>query len=295
MIAKELIERCLPKAGNSLRVAISGSPGVGKSTIIESLGLYLIQQGRKPAILAIDPTSDISHGSILGDKTRMEQLSKKEEAFIRPSPTSGTLGGVTKNTIESIILCEAAGYDTILIETVGVGQSETNAQKLSDLFILLVAPGGGDELQGIKRGIVELADIIVVNKAEEERKTLSDATIKAYKNATHLATQKKSRWQVQVIPCSALNNSGIDKLWELVTLYEADTKSNGHFVACRKEQNIFWAENSMEQHFNSLLKSDKNLSLLFDDIITRVKDENLSPNKASSELLNQIIIKTKND
>jgi len=263
--------------------------------MIEALGLHVISRGGKPAILAIDPTSDISHGSILGDKTRMERLSKNESAFIRPSPTRGTLGGVAKNTIESIILCEAAGYDTIFIETVGVGQSETFAQKLTDLFILLVAPGGGDELQGIKRGIVELADIVVVNKAEEDRRSLSDATIKAYENAIHLAAPKSTGWTVRVMPCSALNNEGIDQLWKLVLSYKALLQKNNHLLEKRKSQREFWAKKSMENEFLSLLINDKKLKELYNLILYQVKEGKMSPIKAAAELLSKIMIEVKHD
>lgn len=293
--AKLLISKCLPLSGKSSRIAISGSPGVGKSTIIEALGLHVISQGRKPAILAIDPTSDISQGSILGDKTRMEQLSKNESAFIRPSPTSGTLGGVAKNTIESIILCESAGYDTILIETVGVGQSETFAQKLTDLFILLVAPGGGDELQGIKKGIVELADIIVVNKAEDDRKALSDATISAYENALHLAAPKASGWTVKVTPCSALHNQGIDHLWNLVLSHIEIMQKNNRLEEKRKNQRSFWAKNSMESEFASLLITNHKINRLYKAILDQVRSGEVSPDKAAQELLSNIMIEVKHD
>ena len=286
---------CLPLSGNSIRIAISGPPGVGKSTIIESLGSHLITQGKKLAILAIDPSSDITHGSILGDKTRMESLSKNEAAFIRPSPTSGTLGGVAKSTIESIILCEANGYDTIIIETVGVGQSETFAQKLADIFILLVAPGGGDELQGIKRGIVELADIIVVNKAEEERKALSDATLKAYENAIHFASAKESGWAVQVISCSALHNRGIDNLWNLILDHDKQLRNKDQLSVKRKEQHVFWAKNSMQQKFNSLLVSDKKIKTLYNDIISQIEQGHLSPDKAAQTLMSKLNIRIGND
>lgn len=292
-VAVELISRCLPHAGNSLRIAISGSPGVGKSTIIEALGLHIVELGHHPAILAVDPSSDVSHGSILGDKTRMERLSKNEKAFIRPSPTNGTLGGVTQKTFEAIILCEAAGYDTIFIETVGVGQSETFAQKLSDLFILLVAPGGGDELQGIKRGIVELADIIVVNKSEENRKTLSDASLKAYKNATHLAQAKESNWPINILPCSALNQVGIDKLWEQISDYQKLTQENGYHQKQRRQQNIFWAQNAIENGFHSLLISDQALKQIFDKVVSDVAAGMISPEKAAESFLSKLNIEVR--
>lgn len=292
-IADDLVSKCLPHAGKSMRIAISGSPGVGKSTIIESLGLHIVEKGYRPAILAIDPSSDISQGSILGDKTRMERLSKTEKAFIRPSPTSGTLGGVTQKTFEAIILCEAAGYDTIFIETVGVGQSETFAKKLSDLFILLVAPGGGDELQGIKRGIVELADIIVVNKSEENRKALSDASLKAYKNATHMAQVKDSNWPISILACSALNSIGIDKLWEQVLAYQVLTQKNGYQQHQRKQQKIYWAKNAMRNGFNSILNSNQAIKKVFDNVISDIANDQLSPEKAANSFLSKLKIGVK--
>lgn len=284
-----MVELCLPNAGNSLRIAISGSPGVGKSTIIEALGIHVIDQGYKPAILAVDPSSDISQGSILGDKTRMEKLSKNEEAFIRPSPTSGTLGGVTQKTFESIILCEAAGYDTIFVETVGVGQSETFAQKMTDIFLLLVAPGTGDELQGIKRGIVELADIIVINKAEEARKALSDASLKAYKNATHLATAKASGFPIKVLPCSALNNTGIVELWASITAFKEHVIANQFILEKRKNQNVMWAKNSMENAFIKLI-GQKEINGLFNDILQEVRSNKISPNQAADKFISKLNI-----
>lgn len=290
-IAASLVELCLPHAGAALRVAISGSPGVGKSTIIESLGLHIIEEGYAPAVLAIDPTSDISLGSILGDKTRMEKLSKNERAFIRPSPTSGTLGGVTQKTFEAIILCEAAGYDTIFIETVGVGQSETSAQKLSDVFLLLVAPGSGDELQGIKRGIVELADIIVINKAEPERKALSDASVKAYQNATHLAQAKPSGFPIKVLPCSALNNVGIVELWKTITDYQKHVKASNYLDKKRNDQNITWAKSSMENAFQNLM-SKADVDVLFNDVLNEVRKKQITPNQAAKIFISKLNLST---
>ena len=288
-LAQALISLCLPHSGDAFRIAISGSPGVGKSTIIEAIGLHIIDQGRKPAILAVDPTSNVSLGSILGDKTRMEKLSKNEQAFIRPSPTSGTLGGVTQKTFEAIILCEAAGYDTIFIETVGVGQSETFAQQLSDIFLLLVAPGTGDELQGIKRGIVELADIIIINKAEEERKALSDASVKAYRNATHLAQAKPSGFPIKVLPCSALNQIGIDNLWNEVESYQTHIKSNEYLTQKRKQQNLTWASSSMENAFKNLM-NQKEVSHLFNKVLDEVRNNEIDPNEASEKFISQLNI-----
>lgn len=292
-IANDLISRCLPLSGNSIRIAISGPPGVGKSTLIGSLGLHVISRGRKPAILAVDPSSDITHGSILGDKTRMEQLSKNESAYIRPSPAGGNLGGVAKSTIESIILCETAGYDTIFIETVGVGQSETFAQKMADIFILLVSPGSGDELQGIKRGIVELADIIAVNKVEKERKTLSDATLKAYSSAIHLASPKENGWTVRVIPCSALEQRGLNELWAMILSFEEKIKSNDFFEENRKRQNIFWATHAIQQRFQDLMETNSSLHELKEEIILKIRTGELSPEKAAQTFLNKLIIDVK--
>ena len=287
--AAQLVDFCLPHAGNALRIAISGSPGVGKSTMIEALGTHITSLGLKLAVLAVDPTSDISQGSILGDKTRMEMLSKNEDAFIRPSPTSGTLGGVTQRTFEAIILCEAAGYDIIFIETVGVGQSETFAQKLSDIFLLLVAPGTGDELQGIKRGIVELADIIVINKAEEERKALSDASVKAYRNATHLAPPKASGYPIKVLPCSALKNIGINDLWNEIKAYQKHISENNYLEEKRSEQNLYWAKNSIEYAFKNMLTRN-DLKSNLNKTLNEVQLGKLSPNKAAEKFMNALNI-----
>lgn len=287
--AAQLVELCSPNSGKALRIAISGSPGVGKSTMIEALGTHITGLGLKLAVLAVDPSSDISQGSILGDKTRMEKLSKNENAFIRPSPTSGTLGGVTQRTFEAVILCEAAGYDIIFIETVGVGQSETFAQKLSDIFLLLVAPGTGDELQGIKRGIVELADIIVINKAEDERKALSEASVKAYRNATHLAPPKASGYPIKVLPCSALKNIGIEDLWKEITSYHNHISDNKYLDQKRSDQNLFWAKSSIEHTFKNLLNQERFKSNL-DNTLLAVKSGQLSPNKAAEKFMNALNI-----
>jgi len=246
-LAQQIIEQCLPQSGHSVRIGITGTPGVGKSTFIEAFGQHLIKSaGRKVAVLAVDPSSQVSRGSILGDKTRMEQLSHYREAFIRPSPASGSLGGVARKTREAIILCEAAGYDTIIIETVGVGQSETAVHSMTDFFLLLLLPGAGDELQGIKRGIVEMADLAVVNKADGERLKLARQAKQEYRNALHLLPPKTSEWTAQVEICSATTGTGIPEIWTNVQAYVKQTQANGYFQRNRSDQAKYWLHETIK-------------------------------------------------
>lgn len=287
-IGSEILNECIAHSGHSYRVAISGSPGVGKSTIINNLGMYALEIGKRPAILAIDPSSNMTKGSILGDKTRMEDLAKSEKAFIRPSPTSGTLGGVAKHTYESIVLCEAAGYDLIIIETVGVGQSETLAYDLTDMFILMVAPGAGDELQGIKKGIVELSDLIVVNKTEEATKTLSDATKDAYSSSVHLLPIKPSHWSCKTIQTSALNGVGIKDLWFTIDEYFVHTKNNNYLETKRKDQLSKWASYSMRDEFTALLSSENQINGLYQNILSDVNNGVIPPHQASSIFVDKL-------
>ncbi len=245
--AMQLLEACLPFANKSVRIGITGVPGVGKSTFIESFGKHLTTLGKKVAVLAVDPSSSINKGSILGDKTRMESLVKDKMAFIRPSPSGATLGGVARATRESILLCEAAGFDIILIETVGVGQSETNVHNMVDFFLLLKLAGAGDELQGIKRGIIEMADAIVINKADGDNKKAAELAKADFNNALHLYPVKESDWQPKVLTCSATENSGISEIWELIASYIDLTKSNGFFEDNRKLQNKYWLETTIKQ------------------------------------------------
>jgi LAO/AO transport system kinase len=252
VLAQKIIERCIPYSGNSIRIGITGIPGVGKSTFIESFGKYLTSHGRKLAVLAIDPSSEISRGSILGDKTRMEELANDPYAFIRPSPSAGTLGGVARKTRESIILCEAAGFDTIIVETVGVGQSETAVNIMVDFFLLLMLAGAGDELQGIKRGIMEMADAIVINKSDGDNIIKADAAKIEFQNALHLFPPAASGWIPLVETCSSKTNKGIEKVWEMILAYENFTKKNNYFYDKRQDQ----ARRRMIEMINETLRDD---------------------------------------
>ncbi len=250
-LAQEIIEKCLPHSKNSLRIGITGVPGAGKSTFIEAIGLHLIGQGEKLAVLAIDPSSERSKGSILGDKTRMERLSQEGNAYIRPSPSAGTLGGVARKTRETIILCEAAGFKNIFIETVGVGQSETAVHSMVDFFLLLMLAGAGDELQGIKRGIMEMADAIAINKSDGNNVDKAQMARANYQNALHLFPPTKSGWQPRVLTCSAHENSGIAELWDLIKDYRRLVEDNAYFKQRRREQAKYWMYESINEQIKS--------------------------------------------
>ena len=249
--ANAIIKDCLPRANKSIRIGITGVPGVGKSTFIESFGTFITSIGRKVAVLAIDPSSTITKGSILGDKTRMEDLAKNQNAYVRPSPSGTTLGGVARKTRESIILCEAAGFDTIIIETVGVGQSETAVHGMVDFFLLLKLAGAGDELQGIKRGIMEMADTIAINKADGSNVKEAKLAAVEFRRALHLYPSKPSGWQPNVMLCSAVNKEGIKELWEQIEAYLELTKSNHYFEDNRKSQNKYWLLQTIENRLNT--------------------------------------------
>ncbi|MCK5424292.1 MAG: methylmalonyl Co-A mutase-associated GTPase MeaB [Emcibacter sp.] len=238
--AQELLASILPQTGKSIRLGITGTPGVGKSTFIEAFGLSLTQQGYKVAVLAVDPSSSRTGGSILGDKTRMELLSKDPNAFIRPSPSSGTLGGVARRTREAMLLCEAAGYDVVLIETVGVGQSEIAVSEMVDMFLLMLSPGGGDELQGIKRGIMELADLVIVNKADGDLKKAAMRSAADYKSALLLMRPKVPCWTASVVLVSALKGQGLEEVWQKIQAFEFATKDSGELDQLRSEQAKAW-------------------------------------------------------
>ncbi|NNE32906.1 MAG: methylmalonyl Co-A mutase-associated GTPase MeaB [Winogradskyella sp.] len=249
--ANEIIANCLPFANKSVRIGITGIPGVGKSTFIEAFGSYLTSQEKKIAVLAVDPSSSLSRGSILGDKTRMEELVKDPNAFIRPSPSGASLGGVARKTRETIILCEAAGFNTILIETVGVGQSETAVHGMVDFFLLLKIAGAGDELQGIKRGIIEMADTIVINKADGNNIKAAKSAKVEFNRALHLYPPKSSEWTPKVSLCSALNREGIEDVWILIQDYLQTTQTNGYFEENRNNQNRFWLLQTIEDRLKS--------------------------------------------
>lgn len=244
-LAQEIIEKCLPFAGNSMRIGITGVPGAGKSTSIDVFGIHLLKQGHKLAVLAIDPSSERSKGSILGDKTRMEALSREKNAFIRPSPSAGSLGGVARKTRETIILCEAAGFDTVFVETVGVGQSETAVHSMVDFFLLIQLAGTGDELQGIKRGIMEMADGIIINKADGDNVDKAQLAAAQFRNALHLFPPAASGWFPKVLTYSGYYNIGIKEIWDMVDEYMAFTKKNGYFEYKRREQAKYWMYESI--------------------------------------------------
>ncbi|QFT89715.1 putative GTPase [Bacillus sp. THAF10] len=250
--SQEIIQQIMPKTGKSIRIGISGVPGAGKSTFIEAFGLYLCEQGHKVAVLAVDPSSSKTGGSILGDKTRMEQLARHPRAFIRPSPSSGTLGGVHRKTRESILLCEAAGFDVILVETVGVGQSEALVRDMVDFFLLLVLTGAGDELQGMKKGIMELVDAIVVNKADGENKVRAEKTAHEYKQILHFLQPATNGWETKAFTCSALHNVDIDKAWITVERFLRTTKDSGEFQKRREDQKKTWFYSSLKDHIERL-------------------------------------------
>ena len=251
-LANKIIEKILPHTGKSVRIGITGVPGVGKSTFIESFGQLLLKKNHKVAVLAVDPSSTLSKGSILGDKTRMEILSAQSNVFIRPSPSSGSLGGVERKTRESVLLCEAAGFDYILIETVGVGQSETEVHHLTDFFLLLMLAGAGDELQGIKRGIMEMADGIVITKSDGTNVSKAKTARADYANAIHLFPPTESGWIPEVKTCSSTEHTGIEEVYEMIEKYIRHTKAKNFFVKKREAQNIFWFESLVQEKIKNL-------------------------------------------
>ncbi|WP_109298861.1 methylmalonyl Co-A mutase-associated GTPase MeaB [Aquimarina sp. AU474] len=284
--AQQLIEKCLPYTNNSIRIGITGVPGVGKSTFIEALGNVLIEQGKKVAVLAVDPSSTISKGSILGDKTRMESLVRSPKAFIRPSPSGNSLGGVAQKTRESIILCEAAGYDVIIIETVGVGQSETAVHSMVDFFLLLKLAGAGDELQGIKRGIIEMADAIVINKADGDNLNRAKEAKNQFRKALHLYPLAESSWSPEVMVCSALKNTGIQEIWKLIQKYLEVTHKNGFFEENRKQQNKFWLVQTIEEQLKTSFYNHPAIQSELDSQIELVLQHKITPFAAARYLLN---------
>ncbi|HUH45852.1 MAG TPA: methylmalonyl Co-A mutase-associated GTPase MeaB, partial [Arenibacter sp.] len=284
-ISRKLIENCLPYSGKSVRIGITGVPGVGKSTFIESLGTTLTKMGEKVAVLAVDPSSTLSKGSILGDKTRMQELVKEKNAFIRPSPAGYSLGGVARKTREAIILCEAAGYSTLLIETVGVGQSETAVHGMVDFFLLLQLTGAGDELQGIKRGIMEMADAIAINKADGTNLKQADLAKVEFTRALHLYPPKKNGWVPQVLTCSATEKSGISEIWEVINTFVEENKRSGNFDTNRKEQNKYWLIQSIEDQLKQQFYQNQKVKIHLEKLTQLVIQGKMSPFTASEKLL----------
>lgn len=285
-LAEELIERLLPKTGNSIRLGITGVPGVGKSTFIETFGKHLTSHSKKIAVLAVDPSSYKTKGSILGDKTRMDELSKDPLAYIRPSATRGSLGGVTNGTKDALLLCEAAGFDVIIIETVGVGQSEIAVREMTDFFLLLMLAGAGDELQGIKKGIMEMADGIVITKADGENIKHAVQAQQEYQHALHLFNTADSGWTPSVLTSSALANKGISEVWTMIQKYVALTKANDFFQQQRTQQDIFALHSSIDEMIRNFV-TDKSKDLI-SSLEERVKLKQLSPRRASRMVLENI-------
>ena len=286
-MAQGIIEQCLPHSGKSLRIGITGVPGAGKSTFIEAMGSYLTSQGKKLAVLAIDPSSERTKGSILGDKTRMEQLSIDPNAFIRPSPSSGSLGGVARKTRETVFLCEAAGFDVIFIETVGVGQSETAVHSMTDFFLLIQIAGAGDELQGIKRGIMEMADLITVNKADGNNVEKAQLAKAQYQSALRLFPKTASGWEPQVTTCSAVTHEGISRIWEIIMDYQRMTIDNGYFDSRRYHQAKYWMNETIRNSLINHFYHHPAIEELLPEYEKKVLDDKMSSFAAARALLNE--------
>lgn len=285
IIAQEVIEKCLPYAGKSKRIGITGVPGAGKSSFIETMGMYITGKGSKLAVLAIDPSSERTKGSILGDKTRMEELSVNPKAFIRPSPSAGSLGGVARKTRETIVLCEAAGFDTIFVETVGVGQSETAVHSMVDFFLLIQLAGTGDELQGIKRGIMEMADGIIINKADGANLNKAKVARTQFQNALQLFPMPESGWSPQVLTCSAIEKTGIPEVWDMIAEYIKFTNENQFFERKRCEQAKYWMYESINEHLKSHFYDNPHIQTLLKEKENRVLNDEISSFIAAKELL----------
>lgn len=281
----ELLSLCASNSGQSQRIGITGVPGVGKSTFIDAFGSKLTAVGKKVAVLAVDPSSDISHGSILGDKTRMERLSSDPNAFIRPTAAGGSLGGVARKTRETITLCEAAGFDTILVETVGVGQSETAVHSMVDMFVLLVLATAGDELQGIKRGIMEMADLVIINKDDGESAGFTKLAKASYAQALHLFPAKESGWTVPVLSCSSTLGNGLDEILATTESFFNHVRVNGQLEANRAKQNGYWLKQAVSEELNHRFFSDPETAAKLDKLNSDVKNGKISPFVAARELL----------
>jgi LAO/AO transport system kinase len=284
MKAHQLVQDLLAATGSAIRVGVTGAPGVGKSLIIDTLGTHLTGDGHKVAVLAVDPSSTRSGGSILGDKTRMAQLASDPNAFVRPSPSSGTLGGVAAKTRETMLLCEAAGYDVVLVETIGTGQSETAVADMTDFFLALMLPGAGDELQGIKKGLVELADMIAINKADGDNLKRAAAAAAEYRAALHVLTPRSPNWTPPVVICSALTGAGIAELWAKILDHRRQMTKSGEFATRRREQQVKWMRSLLEQRVFSRLKTHAGLRARLPKIEAAVAEGKLSPMLAVEEI-----------
>lgn len=284
-LSREILSRLLPHTGKAVRLGITGVPGVGKSTFIESFGMYLVEKGHRPAILAVDPSSTRSGGSIMADKTRMERLSVEPNAFIRPSPSSGVLGGVARKTREAMLLCEAAGYDVIIVETVGVGQSETAVASMVDFFLVLMLAGAGDELQGIKKGILELADAIVINKADGDNLEKAERARKEYENALHFLRPSSAVWTPPVLMCSALEKSGISAVWEMILSFREKITAAGELEAKRKKQALAWMWALVDEGLKDRFQRNREVKNHLPEITQAIQNGEMTPTDAANRLL----------
>ncbi|MGF1678556.1 MAG: methylmalonyl Co-A mutase-associated GTPase MeaB [Candidatus Methylacidiphilales bacterium] len=284
-VAAEVVKRLLPYSGKSIRVGITGVPGAGKSTFIEALGMLLCEAGQRLAVLAVDPSSSVTHGSILGDKTRMERLSRHPDAFIRPSPTGGNLGGVTRKSRETIVLCEAAGFDVILVETVGVGQSETTVRSMVDFFLLLMIAGGGDDLQGIKKGVMELADAVIINKADGENAVRAECARQEMETILRLLAPATSGWKPQALACSSLSGKGVEEIWKLIIKFQSSQEDSGEFLKNRQRQRQDWMHAMIRDQLNQAFYAHPEVQRHVTSFEQQVVRGKLSASAAAEDLL----------
>jgi LAO/AO transport system kinase len=287
-MAQEVLQQLLPHTGNSMRIGITGVPGAGKSTFIEAFGMLLLERGHRVAVLAVDPTSSVTRGSILGDKTRMEHLAREQNAFIRPSPTSGMLGGVTRKSRETMLVCEAGGFDIILVETVGVGQSEITVRSMVDFFLLLMITGAGDELQGIKKGVIELADALLINKADGENKPRAQSARSEYNRALHYLPPATEGWRTRAYTCSSIHGDGIPDIWDVIQKFRQQTGESGVFDERRRKQALDWLHSMVEQQLQAYFYSHPGVRETLPRVEQAVADGTLPATTAARELLRAV-------